>query len=50
MVNQSYLFTMILIKQLCLHLKAGSIPSVQPEQLQEPGDPQLQEWEHRGQQ
>lgn len=34
----------------CLHLKAGSIPSVQPEQLQELGDPQLQEREHCGQQ
>lgn len=35
---------------LCLDLAAGPVPSVQPEQLQEPGDPQLQEWQHRGEQ
>ena len=35
---------------LCLHHAAGPVPSVQPEQLQEPGDPQLQERQHCGEQ
>lgn len=31
----------VVLTNSCLLLKAGSIPSVQPEPLQEPGDPQL---------
>lgn len=37
-----------LLTRLCL--SAGSVPAVQPEQLPEPGDPQLQKRQHCGEQ